>query len=324
MDRFRNILYLERHLEGSSRAFSSAALLAGVNRAHLSIAAVVDGDEDRWRGRVDNLAARAAASGVDVHTKLLDGDPRARLLDEVRGGRHDLLMTVAGTPPPPSLAAAHPLDRALLRSLPCATWLLAPQQSGHIKAIVGAVSLEEDAPSRIDRRIVEVVTSLARRTGARFHLAHFFGSLGEAVLPGPLRGLTTTFRSSSEDDAVREREERMRTLLDSVAPESEPNLVLERGDAFRGVTHLARETEADVVVVGNAARTGFGGLLFGNLTERLLGRVHGSVLALRHGDVPASHLPADARWAPDALTARDDEGGEGDTGTSWMMESGAG
>jgi hypothetical protein len=38
-----------------------------------------------------------------------------------------------------------------------------------------------------------------------------------------------------------------------------------------------------VVVVGNAAREGLEAVLFGNMAERLIGRIPGSVLALKSG-----------------------------------------
>ena len=41
------------------------------------------------------------------------------------------------------------------------------------------------------------------------------------------------------------------------------------------------EHEIDFVVMGTVARTGLAGLLMGNTVERVLGRLHGSIVAVK-------------------------------------------
>jgi nucleotide-binding universal stress UspA family protein len=311
MNRFRNILYLERHLEGSSRACTSAARLARINGARLTVAAVVSRDVERWEARLDEIADCAREEEVEVETRLLGGDARSALVGQVDQEGHDLLMAVAGSASGPSLSPGHPLDRALLRSLPCAVWLLAPSQSGPVRVVLAAVRLASPEPSALDRRVVEAAASLAGLTDARLHVAHFWGVVGESVLASPTRGVRRGRMENVLEGVEAEQHRRLTALVDEVAPDVDAHLTVAKGDASRGVIRLARRIQADVVVAGNSARSGLGGVLFGNLTERLLGEVHGSVLSLRDVD-PASDHRAVRR--PGAGRARGPEGAAGSRG----------
>lgn len=313
MHRFRDILYLERHLEGSSRACAAAVRLARANEARLTVAAVVSRDVELWEARLDEVVEAASEGGVDVERCLLGGDPEAALPGQVERAGHDLLLAVAYTPAGPSLSPGHPVDRALLRSLPCAVWLMAPSQSGPVRVVLAAVRLESSDPSPVDRLVVETSASLAAMTGARLHVAHFWGVLGESVLASPTRGVRRGRLGRVLEGVEGEQYRRLEALMAEVAPDAEVELTVAKGDASRGVARLARRIQADVVVAGNSARSGVEGVLFGNLTERLLGRVHGAVLALRpagEGDERPARGSARRKPSPDGGSREEGDSGE--------------
>jgi nucleotide-binding universal stress UspA family protein len=166
---------------------------------------------------------------------------------------------------------------------------MAPAQSGPIRVVLAAVRLESAEPSAMDHRVLETASSLAGMTGARLHVAHFWGVLGESVLASPTRGVRRGRLGRVLEGVEREQHDRLEALLADIAPDVDVEVTVAKGDAARGVARLARRIQADVVVAGNSARSGVEGVLFGNLTERLLGRVTGAVLALRpepKGDEP--------------------------------------
>lgn len=284
MDRFRHIFFLERHLEGSCRACTTAVELARANDARLTVAAVVRRDVELWQARLAEVARWAAERGVEVDTRLLGGDTRTAVVREIERAGHDLFMAVALASSLPSLAPGHPEDRALVRTLPCAAWFLAPSQGGPVRVVLAAVRLATPEPSALDRRILEVAASLAERTGARLEVVHFWGLLGESVLSSPTRGVRRGRLRRVLTGLEVEQTRRLEELVAEVAPTLDARVVVAKGDASRGVAEVARRHQADVVVAGNSGRSGFEGVLFGNLTERLLGRVHGSVLAVRSDD----------------------------------------
>ena len=78
------------------------------------------------------------------------------------------------------------------------------------------------------------------------------------------------------------------------------------GDAAREITVLARELEADLIVVGTHARTGLGRVLMGSLAENITRHAPCSVL-IAHGAIPratassndvTSFAPGEAPSAP--------------------------
>ncbi|HZQ86512.1 MAG TPA: universal stress protein [Acidimicrobiales bacterium] len=71
-------------------AVERAVEVAAATGARLTILAV--DREDRGRKVVDEVAGRHADSGVDIETKVIQGDPASVLVDETEAGGYDLLV----------------------------------------------------------------------------------------------------------------------------------------------------------------------------------------------------------------------------------------
>jgi nucleotide-binding universal stress UspA family protein len=71
-------------------AVERAVEVAAATGARLTILTV--DREERGRKIVDEVAGRHADSGVDIETKVIQGDPASVLVDETEAGGYDLLV----------------------------------------------------------------------------------------------------------------------------------------------------------------------------------------------------------------------------------------
>jgi nucleotide-binding universal stress UspA family protein len=56
---------------------------------------------------------------------------------------------------------------------------------------------------------------------------------------------------------------------------------LVEGEPERAISHFVDRNGVDLVVMGTVARSGIPGVVMGNTAERVLQRLHGSVLAVK-------------------------------------------
>lgn len=299
MDRFKKILYLGGH-PPSNRSFSCALELARVNEAVLTVVSdasraaggggpgLLSGSdhlrEQLARSRERALAAlaeRGAAEGVEVRTGLLWKPPFPALVHEVLRSGHDLVIKVAEDDGGIRARLFGGTDHDLLRTCPCPVWILDPAQRGRFRVVLAAVDVARERPAGLNRKIVQLASSLALREDATLYVVHALSMIGESILRSGMRGLGS---ARVERILDRVRDERLRLvedLLASEAPEPEARIIVEKGKPARVIRSVVRRTEADVLVIGTVARTGMEALFMGNAAEEVLGRVHCSVLAVK-------------------------------------------
>lgn len=302
MERFGSVLYVEGRPGGSARAFACAVEVAEACGASLTVAGLMawsEGSGDRsplapgaaqrrnvlvgrWRRGLEGLASLARVRGIPVGVRLLEGDRCEAVVRAVEEGGHDLLMTVADPGPfwPWRLSSA---DRCLLRRNPCPAWILHPAQGAGLRVVLAAVDVGGRL-SRVDREVVRVAACLAEVSEAELHVVHAWSLPGESVMASPTRGVGRRRTRRFLAEARRDRRRRVERLLALEAPGRPATVVLRKGQAVSAIREVARRREADVVVVGGGDRTGIGALVFGNVAERVVGWVPGSVLAVRAAD----------------------------------------
>jgi universal stress protein A len=120
---------------------------------------------------------------------------------------------------------------------------------------------------------LEVACSLARDYGASLvvlHVAHvppFVG--GEGLVP------------PSEDEIRAEADAHLNELsVPELGVPVERRLVV--GDPATEILHLARDIDADMIVIGTHGRTGLGRLLMGSVAEQVVRRSECPVLTVSH------------------------------------------
>lgn len=284
MARFRRILYLERRARGSARAYYCAVHTALVHGASLTLAGVEGGR------RLGRMAERADTLGLPVRLRDVDlramGGGGAGVVPMDMARAHDLVITVTRGKGSRWWSGADGVARALVRECGVPTWLLHPLQSAGVRVVVAAIDVSGPAAEATGRRVVRTAADLAAESGAELVVLHCWSVVGESMIASRSRGGGPARAERILAAAERSRHRRVERLLEAAGIPSSTTVVLQKGDVVGCIEDVVWRTEADVVVVGSAARRGLSALLVGNTAERLVGRVPASVLV-----VPAERRP---------------------------------
>ena len=314
MKQFNNILFVVDTEHACPAAFERAVRLAENNQARLTVVAVVPrvtagiGMPEGGPISVDLQAAllderlQALQSLVEpfrdrvsIQTKVLTGTPFLELIYEVLRSGHDLVIR-----PPEDPGWLDRLfgsdDMHLLRKCPCPVWLVKCQAEAPYRRILAAVDVEGgyppaelDARRALNQQVLELASAMALSEFAELHIAHAWEAIGEGVLRG-------AFLSTPEDEVaayvdgarqqhaagmaalLRELEGMLgRKTLDYLKPKTH----LVKGGARKEIPALAKQLDADLVVMGTVARTGVAGFLIGNTAEAILEQIECSVMAIK-------------------------------------------
>lgn len=299
MKRFKNILAVVDPAEDHDEALERAARLALDNGARLHAIACLDdslprGESDVIRqaiiaGMTDRLATIAAPvreRGVEVDIRIAFGEPFIEIIRRVMRGRHDLLVKVANRVDLESPLSFGSTDLHLIRKCPCPVWMINTGRTtsgqGGVLACVDVLS-EDDRDNEVSITIMELATSLATRSGSSCHVVHAWSSpLEQLWADSPWLQLDP----QELDDLVVLAEERhtagFHKLVDGFRPLVEDfGVHLRKGDPATVIVDIARELEAEVIVLSTIGRSGIAGLFIGNTAESVLARVDCSVLAIK-------------------------------------------
>lgn len=185
-------------------------------------------------------------------------------------------------------------EARLIEACPCPLLLLRtpqPESQGCVVAAVDPLHAFRP-PQELDETLIEAARTIAHALGnAPVHLYH-------AVAPG---------HSAEERAGSRSRLANAQSLLRDLAlrhdiPEERVHVVL--GDVTTSLPGFARESRADVVVMGAQSRTYPGRALFGHTAERVLDELRCDVLVIkpRTFECPVSSEPAPAVPQPGCVT----------------------
>ncbi len=301
MQRFKNILVLADGGNGQKNAIEHAAQLAKSNRASLTLIDVLEsgsmivptGDmqksvtalqEDLIRLRSVELEELAATvkeqhDGIDVTSSVEVGQAAIEVIRQVLRNKHDLVIKSADG----QVSRFHVLfgstELKLLRKCPCPVWLITPANK-RFKRILAAVDLRAslDDMASLDRLILELATSIARRNEGSLHVVHVYKLANEQMLRGH------QIHSTIVDSLLAEIESASRQQLDELLkdfPDTNPTVHLVEGEPADIIPRVAREQEIDQLVLGTVGRVGVPGFVIGNTAESILNEVNCSVLAVK-------------------------------------------
>ncbi|MDX1692077.1 MAG: universal stress protein [Acidimicrobiia bacterium] len=298
MQRFTDILVLVPAGDDAPALVERAVALASSNDARLTLFDAVPSVPSRRRrggGRGPDLArvigrarerqllalASEVADRAEVSVAVRSGEPFVAVIREVLTGGHDLVIAAPDRPAGRvrGLVGASTVLH-LLRKCPCPVWVDDPvtRQRADVVAAVGP-SLDPDG---VDRTLVELGSSLARRQGGAFHVVHGWRLEGESLLRSHLSGFEAAEVDAMAAGVLEDTEDRLRALLAAALPVGdEPKVHLHKGVPADVVTRVVSDVEPGVVVMGTLARTGVEGVIIGNTAERILGGISASVLAVK-------------------------------------------
>lgn len=313
MQRFKDILCVLEDVKAGKYVMERAVTLAENNQARLTVVDVVEhvtagiGMPEGGPISVDLQAALVSAheqgletlvdpyrKRTEIEARVLAGVPFLEIIREVLRSDHDLVIKVPET--------RDFLDRLfgsedmhLLRKCPCPVWLIKPAKQKAYRRILAAVDVgdsyppEELASRRALRwQILELASSLALSDFAELHVAHAW----EPVAESALRGVLHTPEEKYIDYVEQKRRDHAASLdglmhdvtgdlgqdaLDYLKPRTH----LVKGSARKEISALAKQIEADLVVMGTVARTGVPGFIMGNTAETILNQIDCSVLAVK-------------------------------------------
>jgi len=314
MKRFKDILLVVEPEKVCKPALERAVALADNNQASLTVVDVVSrvpagiGMPEAGPITSDLQAAIANSHSqeletlvapyrkqVQIETKLLIGIPFLEIIREVLRNGRDLLIKI-----PEHQAWMDRLfgseDLHLLRKCPCPVWLIKSQASKAYRRILAAVDVDDayrpqELGSRraLSRQILEMASSLALAEFADLHIVHVWDAEGESAM-------RSAFMRTPEEEVIAyvesERQQHAKSLdvlLNAVANGESGNALaylkpqehLVKGWAREEIPVLAKQIEADLVVMGTVARTGVPGFIIGNTAETILNQLDCSVLAIK-------------------------------------------
>jgi len=314
MKRFNNILCVVEQGSGLKPAFERAVTLAENNQANLMVIAVAErvaagiGMPEGGPISADLQAALVSAheqnlesliepyrQRIKVHAKVLVGTPFLEIIREVMRNGRDLVIKTAETWDWQERLFGSD-DMHLLRKCPCPVWLIKPEALKAYRRILAAVDVDDDYPPRemelrraLNLQLLEMASSLALSEFAELHIVHAWDVIGESIMHG-------VFMKTPEEEIIAHVEQdrqrhaaNLDILMHEVAAFVEqdaldylrPRTHLVKGWARKEIPALAKQIEADLVVMGTVARTGVPGFIVGNTAETILNQIDCSVLAIK-------------------------------------------
>jgi nucleotide-binding universal stress UspA family protein len=307
---FNKILCVVTADETARLTVERAVSLAANNQAGLTLVSVVpriaEGaampDGERSTGelqasmeerqlRVLEALAEPRRPGLDIRYEVLVGDGFLEIIRAVLRNGHDLVIKPAENPGWTARLFGSD-DMHLLRKCPCPVWLTKPDEKSNYDCILAAVDLgpepEDVLDASLNRRLLELASSLALSDFAALHVVHAWEAIGEAALrtwsdKPELASLRYVEAERSRHEAG--MEQLRKHLRDQVGEEAYaylcPSFHLQRGAATQVIPELAQRLQADLVVMGTLGRAGISGLFIGNTAEAILEQIRCPVLAIK-------------------------------------------
>lgn len=255
-------------------SYEMTTMLSGDEREAMKQAVIKD--REIW---LSGLLAPATAAGLDIaiqvvwHNRPFEAVVKAVLehnFDLVIKGTHDhdVLKSMIFTP----------TDWHILRKCPCPVLLVkehAWPEQGNIIAAVNAGSEQEHHKS-LNKLVITKALQMAELLQAKVHLVNAYpGTPVNIAIEIP------EFNPQEYNSTLqRHHKDAVKLLADDYAIPAEQCHVLE-GMPEDVIPKLARQLDAEMVLIGTIGRTGLSAAIIGNTAEHVIDRLDCDVLALK-------------------------------------------
>lgn len=298
MDVFRNILVyvdldaerhqsLDRAAELAEHQHAALRLAAGIETEATLAAKFLPGVSTRWHRetveqmneKLEALAAPLKQRGIDVTTKTLVGRPWLEIIREVLSRQHDLVLKDVGPHKWTDGLLTTDIDTGLMRKCPCPVWLVRTKADKFLRIAAALDVLPKDKEREaLNVKVVKLAKAIAESEQAELEVVSAWSVFADSVL---------RFKMEKADvDQLHEKTEaEVRNLIQRVVSKAGAEGFAEvkavHGDAHVVIPQVVEEDHEDLVVMGTIARTGVPGLIIGNTAEKILRRIHCSLLAVK-------------------------------------------
>ena len=311
MHRFKNILCVISDRHDCDQTLVRAVKLAETNQARLRAVVVAErvsvglGMPDggpiseqlqnalvRDREKVIASVVKPYRDRVNIETGVLVGTPFLEVIREVLRHNHDLVVKTAEDPEWLDRLLGSD-DMHLLRKCPCPVWLLKPGAPARFRNILATVDVDDDQRAEefevqqaLNEHVLQLSTSLAVAEQAGLYVGHAWDTIEAGSLRGRLLSSLDAHLDRYNESVRQHRLENLDLLLGSLTPSQRPESLEIQIQLVEGAPHvaipaMARDIEADLVVMGTVARTGIPGFIVGNTAEMILSQIACAVLAVK-------------------------------------------
>jgi universal stress protein E len=302
VSRFKSILFVDDGRREQEQPLDRAVSLAQRHEALLTVAGTLDGlpremrqlgtvlttesladlaAEERME-RLERMVAPIRLEGNRVVTRVLIGEPVAKILAEIAENRHDLVML-----PAPKRGLRELLFGSMVTQLmgacPCPVWVYKLEAQPRMMRVLAAVNPGYDGEdhSEMNARILETAAALAGAGSGELHVVYAWTLTAESVLRG-----RAGLRADQIAELVHQGRLRAAGQVDLLLNrpclrDARIRVHLRRGNAVSAIARLARKQRIGVVVLGNNGRRGVARLLAGSTAEAVLREAPCSVVTVR-------------------------------------------
>ena len=316
MKQFRSILYVDEASSASGAALARAVSLADNNQAELTVLGVVPfitagvsmtpgvpvytelqpAMVSKRRAELESMVAPHKQGG-EIKVEVISGQMFLEVIRAVLRDQYDLVIKPARNPGFFERLFGSG-DMQLLRLCPCPVWLTGPDEKATYGRILAAVdfnldNMSGDTERSLNQQILELSTSIALSDFSELHFIHVWDAPAEMMLQSwadnPYeagKAYVDSERSLHQRAFNRLRDQLRDQLGNETYDHIAPQFHLRRGIPSEVIPGVAKQMQADIVVMGTVARTGIPGFLIGNTAEDILEQLQCSVLTVKpHGFV---------------------------------------
>jgi universal stress protein E len=165
----------------------------------------------------------------------------------------------------------------LLRSCPCAIWVVKPDAAQQPRVLLAATDLSE-----VGERVLQLAGSIAQECGSALHVVHALD------LPFTIQMEGDEAQSQYLEQARNEACDKIRSSLRDRDLRTPAELHVALTSPTHAITECVERLRPDLVVMGTISRGGIPGVLIGNTAERLLGRLDCPLLTVKPSDFVCS------------------------------------
>ncbi len=288
MKRFRNILVIFDTAIGGNDALAQASALARENNARLTIAKLLPDHQLSLQMLSDSekllqhLAVSVRHANVsEVLTKVLTGIAFVQIIRQVIVAQHDLVVIAAEAGIVLKEVFFGSTATHLMRKCPCPVWVVKPGQSVPYGKILAAVDPQPMSDNRLNKKIMDLATSLASRDHAALHIVHAWDVDG-ADIDTVRSELTAGQRKTILERHLHKHQVALNDLLAGYRmADINYHVHLPRLRPEQAISTFANKEQIDLIVMGTVARTGIPGFFIGNAAESVMSSVKSSMMAVK-------------------------------------------